>query len=95
MMEAKPLRPDANHAPGIQDDNTEGDDIKHCFSRESISLLDPPETVNSDCLGCDSYDQEISESEGVVRNDTILKRSDDCDRSVERISEKEVSNQVD
>lgn len=94
MMEAEALCPDTNHSPSIQDDNTKGDDIEHRFGRESISLLDPPEAVNSDCLSCDAYNQEISEGEGVVGDDTILKRCDDCDCGVERVSKKEVPNQV-
>lgn len=54
MVEAEALRPDANHAPEIEEDDGECDDVEHGFGGEAVSLLSPPEGVDSNRLAGDA-----------------------------------------
>lgn len=44
----------------LQQDNSDNDRIEHGLRTELVSLLDPPETVDTDCLGSDTDEQDVS-----------------------------------
>ena len=51
MMKAKVLAPYANHPPAIQENDSNHDRVEHRLSAKLESLLDPPEAIDSYCLG--------------------------------------------
>ena len=50
MMETKFLCPDAYHTPAIEEDNCDGNGVKHSFGAEFKALLNEPETIDPHCL---------------------------------------------
>ena len=54
VVEAEFVGPDSDHAPEIEDNDRESDDVEHCFDGETEALLRPPETVDTNSLGHDS-----------------------------------------
>lgn len=50
IVETEALRPDADHAPAVEQDYGDGDGVEHCFGAQREPLLDCPESVDADCL---------------------------------------------
>lgn len=94
MVEAEALRPDADHAPGVEDDDGEGDGVEHGLGRQAEVLLDAPERVDPDCLGGDADEQEVRQRERVVGHDGVLQRRDDRHGRVEGVAEEEIPDEV-
>nr|POF03974.1 glucosamine-6-phosphate isomerase 1 [Quercus suber] len=94
VVEAKALRPDADHAPAIQQDDADGYGVEHGLGRQLIAFLHVPECQDAHALGGDADDEQVCELEGVVGDDGILQRADDGDGGVERVAEQEVADEV-
>ena len=76
IVEAEFLRPDSDHSPGVQQDDSNGYGVEHRFGGEAVAFLDVPEAEDSNCLGGDSDDEEVGEVESVVGHDGVLEGSD-------------------
>ena len=74
-MEAELLRPDSNHSPGVQQDDSDGHSVEHCLGGEAVAFLDVPETEDTYGLGGNSDDKKVGEIEGVVSHDGVLEGS--------------------
>ena len=85
-MEPDSFGPYAEHAPQIYDDNCDDNGIKHRLSADASPALDRPKGVDAERLRQDTGHEEISELNGVVCLDLILKGLDDGDRGVETVS---------
>jgi hypothetical protein len=107
MVESKPLRPDPDHAPAIEQDDADCYGIEHGFCSELISLLDRPERIYTDglrnqfscsCLilkthlSCNADDEEIRQLERVVSYHAVLQCRDDSHSRIQRVTEEEVSS---
>lgn len=55
MVESKPLRPDADHAPAVEQDDADCDRTEHGLRSELVSLLDEPKGVYTDGLRSQSF----------------------------------------
>ena len=85
-------RSQSRQAPSTQQHDEARINQKHLMRRDLVALLEPPECVDADTLGCDSDDEEVGELEGGVGDDGILESADDCDGCVEAVSEEEVGH---
>lgn len=54
LTEAKLLRPDAYHAPAIQQNDADCDNVEHELCRQSVALLDQPERAYTRTLRCNA-----------------------------------------
>ena len=91
IVEAEFLRPDSDHSPGVQQDDSNGYGVEHRFGGEAVAFLNVPEAEDTYGLGGDSDNQKVCEVEGVVSHDGVLEGSDHGHRCVERVSEEEVA----
>lgn len=53
-METKLRRPDADHAPAVEEDDGNGDGVEHGLGAEVVAALDEPEGINANGLGSQS-----------------------------------------
>jgi hypothetical protein len=56
MMEAETLRPDSDHAPAVEKDDSHRHGVEHGFGGEAVAFLDLPERKDSNGLGDDADD---------------------------------------
>lgn len=80
----------ANHAPRIQNKDADDNGVKHHFRGESESLLDIPKATDTNQLSGDADNEEICQCQGAVGHYRVLKRSNDRDSCIQRISEQAV-----
>jgi hypothetical protein len=90
-VEAELLRPDSNHSPGVQQNDSDGYSIEHRLGGKAVAFLDVPEAEDAHGLGGNSDDEEVGEVEGVVGHNGVLKGSDHGDSCVQRVAEEEVA----
>jgi hypothetical protein len=95
MMEAKGLSPDSYHAPDIQDNDTECNDVEHRFGTQLVLFLSPPESINTNFLSSNANDNEVGEFESVVGDDAILESCYHRHGCVEGVTEEEIADQID
>ena len=93
-MEAEARGPDADHAPGVKNDDGGHDGREHGFGAKVESALEPPEGVDSRGLGGDADEEEVGEGQGVVGHDAVLEGGDDGDGGVEGVAQEEVADEV-
>lgn len=93
-MEAEARGPDADHAPGVEDDDGGHDGREHGFGAEAEAALEPPDGVDARGLGGDADEEEVGEGQGVVGHDAVLQGGDDGDGGVEGVAEEEVADEV-
>lgn len=53
--------------------------------------MNPPETVDADCLGGDADEEEVCQCQGVVFDDGVLEGSDYGYSCIEGVTKEEVS----
>lgn len=94
LMEAERLRPDADHAPAVEDDDAHCDDHEHGFGREAVVFLDAPEGADADCLRGDADNEEVRELETVVCYDFVLEGPDDGHGGVQAVPEEKVAREI-
>ena len=87
VVEAEFLGPDADHAPGVQDDDAERDGVEHGLRGELVTLLDRPEGPDAQGLGGDADEQEVGQLQSVEGDDFVLESADDSDRGVQGVAE--------
>jgi len=75
----------------LQQDDTDHDCIEHELCSNTETLLDPPETVDTNGLGTNTKEKEVGQGESVIRHDSVLKCSDYSDGGVERVAQEEVA----
>ncbi len=85
-MEAEFLCPNTDHAPGIQNQYANHDKIEHSLGAESESFLDEPVNQNARTLSCDPDDVQVSQGQGVICNNRVLKCGNYGDRGIEGIT---------
>ena len=93
-MKPEAPRPNPNHAPPIQQNNSHGNDIKHRLRAQPKPLLDIPVRENPQRLRGNTDNQEIRQLQRIVSDDLVLQSGDDRDGGVEGVAEEEVADQV-
>lgn len=91
MVEADFLRPDADHAPAVQEDDGDDHGIEHGARVDAAPALDAPEGVDAGRLRGETGHEQVGELDGVVALDFVLQRLDYGDGGVEAVAQKEVS----
>lgn len=94
LVEPEGLRPDADHAPAVEEDNADGHGHEHGLGGEGEAFLDLPVGSNADGLRGDADDEEVCELQAVVGYDLVLQRADHSDSGVEAVAEEEVANEI-
>ena len=89
IVEAKLVCPNTDHAPSIQEHDSEHYGDEHGLRAQPEALLDCPEAEDARTLRRNAHDEEICECEGVVRDDAILEGREDRDGGVERVGKDE------
>ena len=90
-MEPELVRPDANHAPAVQEHYPQDDNVKHVFRAELESLLNSPKAEDAHELCGDANDEQVRQLEGVVADNGVLKGCDYRYSRVQSIRENEES----
>ena len=67
---------------GLQQNDTNHDHVEHHLGPNPETPLDPPEAVNADGLGANTKEEEVGQSQGVVRDDSVLKCRDHGDGGI-------------
>lgn len=90
-MKPELVRPNANHAPSVQEHDPQDDNVKHNFRAELESLLNSPEAEDAHELSGDANDEQIRQLEGVVADNAVLQGRDYRYSRVQSIGENEES----
>ena len=94
IVEAELLRPDANHAPAVEQYNADCDNHEHSLGREPIAFLNLPEGTDANGLSRDTDDEEVRELETVVCDDFVLQGSDNGHSGIQTVTEEELDDGV-
>lgn len=78
----------------VQEYDCYQDGCEHGFCAEGESLLDPPETVDADCLRGNADEEEVCKGQSVVFDDCVLECGDYGYGCVEGVAEEEVTWEI-
>ncbi len=70
----------------LQQNDTNHDGDEHGLCSNTETLLDPPETIDTNGLGTNTKEKEIGQGKSVIRDDSVLKCSNHRDGGIERVT---------
>jgi len=90
-MKSKLCCPNPNHTPAVEEKNSQHNKVKHGFGAEPEAFLNEPVAQYTSPLGCNTDNEEICQSQGVIRDNAVLKGGDDGDGRIQSISQQKIT----